>query len=534
MIKKFKQPLYLIFVLALFSCKTQTKDEISISSSSTDSSVQISDTDGTTHNFGNVVQFDTLKTIFKFKNPLDTVLRIEKLIGSGRFKPHSNKTVLQPNEIATISINFYTLDLKGTQKRQITIKTDNEENPYYRYYIKANVQDIKTRNKSILFENIVKKKENLDNFSKQFDYSKNYSEKEIRGLNLDSTKISANEYYYLSNQKFLSTPISNISFKIYYKLLYGYQLEKFLRIEKEDTIYDQILAARGSNGLDGYTLSTEFKNDSIFIKTFVSTVTTMDKPYKMAFDIDSIITKYKYSLTFDFKEIDKDTFNIHKKVIIDKETGRKEKQLEYVDVRGPKFMVNGILCYWEYEVSQAKNEKQSKYNIRIHHQNLIKAKTKEILFSTDNTVDNYNLYNLEALIDYPELNLECTDINKDGYCDYQIVTERAAAGANTSYATYLFNPTTKEFEYSSIFSGANISYNSEKNRISSMWKMSVIEYYFQYLNLKPNKKEVEFVEKIHRYGDTISYKKIINDNVIAEKQVFIDRFDSYKHLLERN
>lgn len=66
--------------------------------------------------------------------------------------------------------------------------------------------------------------------------------------------------------------------------------------------------------------------------------------------------------------------------------------------------------------------------------------------------------------------LDCEDINKD-YCDYNIFVERVAAGANTTNNAFLFNPVSKKFELSKLFSGTNITYVSARNRISSFWKM---------------------------------------------------------------
>jgi len=208
------------------------------------------------------------------------------------------------------------------------------------------------------------------------------------------------------------------------------------------------------------------------------------------------------------------------------------------NIRGSHFSINNLNCYWQYSVSTHPNHKNPNFNTRIHHQNLVRVKTGEILFSTDNAIDNNNYYNLyhepKSLKIAKEYNLICSDINYDSYCDYQVVTERAAVGANTSYATYLYDPKMKMFEYSELFSGANVAYESDKNRISTFLKGSVLEYFFEYINLKENSREIEFSEQIHQLGDSITYKKLINNQVVKLKKTVTDASGNFHHLLERN
>jgi len=207
-------------------------------------------------------------------------------------------------------------------------------------------------------------------------------------------------------------------------------------------------------------------------------------------------------------------------------------------IQGSKFSINNLKCYWQYDVSTHPNPENPGFNIQIHHQNLVRVLTGEILFSTDNAVDNSNYYNLyhrsKSLKTAEEYNLISSDINNDSYCDYQVVTERAAAGANTSYATFLYDPKIKRFKYSELFSGANVVYESDKNRISTFLKGSVLEYFFEYINLKEASDEIEFSEQIHQLGDSITYKKLVNNQVVKLKKTVTDASGNFHHLLERN
>lgn len=216
-------------------------------------------------------------------------------------------------------------------------------------------------------------------------------------------------------------------------------------------------------------------------------------------------------------------------------------------VTGLPFDVNTINCYWEYKVKKVVRETHKELNIVFLYQKLKAVGTNKILFETANEVDNSNSYNLyhqlDAIKNNKEYNLECEDINNDGYCDFKIVIERAGAGGNTTYKSYLFNPKNKKFEYSEVFSGTNMEYDKEKNRISFLWKMSVREYIYDYQNLKKNKKDIAFSEEVQQSQDTVIYVKYIGKKLIKKKKVVLDRGafqgdevseDDFKYLLERN
>jgi len=210
-------------------------------------------------------------------------------------------------------------------------------------------------------------------------------------------------------------------------------------------------------------------------------------------------------------------------------------------VKGLSFEVNGIKCYWEFKINKVGQVDKYGNNILILNEILRIVSSDKILFETANEVENSNnLHNIKT-IDYLKTHstydLECEDIDLDGYCDFKILIERAAAGANETYEVYLFNPKNKKFEHSEIFSGTNIEYDSEKNRISTMWKMGGGIYAYGYLNLKKNKKAVDFFEEIYQNQDTIRYTKSIGKKIIKRKRIIMKSFETqedYQYLLERN
>lgn len=215
------------------------------------------------------------------------------------------------------------------------------------------------------------------------------------------------------------------------------------------------------------------------------------------------------------------------------------------NVKGKPFIVNSLKCYWEYDV-QIDVKNSNERNAIIKFQSLKNATDHRTIFETANEIDNSNAANLYHSIkdiqNYGAYNIECEDVNADGFCDYKIVIERAAAGANMTYDVFLFNPKNKQFELSRVFSGTNIEYDSEKNRIFSMWKMGARTYNFGYINLKKNKLDIESAENISQDQDTVFYTKTVKGKVISQKKMILKRTeeegneihaDDTHYLLER-
>lgn len=203
-------------------------------------------------------------------------------------------------------------------------------------------------------------------------------------------------------------------------------------------------------------------------------------------------------------------------------------------IYGPIITINNIKCNWRYLVQPLDSVNRK---VKVFQKSLISVKKNKTLFSTATWVDNNNpnipITTIDNLKNNDSFNLECIDINLDSFCDLQTITERAGAGANIAYSTYLFDPENILFKFSEEFSGYNIEYDLEKNRISSFMKSGVDNYYYSFKNLKENKKEVDFIETVHHYGDTIFYKKRIKDKTIEEKKVVLGEYEDFLGHLER-
>ena len=323
-----KKVLYIpFFALLLLSCQNSQEKQ----GSEENNSLVIENT----YDFGRVKQGDTLITIFQLRNELDKNLNIEEIFASSpQVNVFIDKKNLKSKESATINVEFLTDNLNGSQKRLISIKTDNETEPYYKYYILAVVQSLDSYRREDLFNLIKNKKETAHNLPKDLDFSSNYTEKELKALNLDPDTISANEYYFLSGQEFLKEDIEGLSFQIYYKHFYGNQLEKILRVQRPDTVFDIILSGQYSNGMDGSTLSTEFRNDFRFKESKADIQTVKDEQYSTAYYIDSLITFYKYNSRLDFtKDIDY-SYRWYKEITTNPETGKRDTLLEQMSSLG--------------------------------------------------------------------------------------------------------------------------------------------------------------------------------------------------------
>jgi hypothetical protein len=137
-------------------------------------------------------------------------------------------------------------------------------------------------------------------------------------------------------------------------------LSKILRIEKKDTIQEIVLASRLGDGLDSHTLSTEFISDSIFIETKINNWCKKDDQYQMVYDIDSIITKFKYNENLDFQKLSDDTLRIHKEITTDKDTGKKDTHLDYINTLGK--INNEEILYSFYNSSPSITERLAVYS----------------------------------------------------------------------------------------------------------------------------------------------------------------------------
>lgn len=239
------------------------------------------------------------------------------------------------------------------------------------------------------FDLIRNKKETPYNLSKDFDFSKNYTEKELKALRLDPAKIDANEYYFLSEQKFLEEEVEGLSFQIYYKHFYGNQLEKILRVQRTDTVFDITLAGKYSNGSDDSTLSTEFRRDNNFREVRSKTQMIKDDPSFMAYYIDSVLTFYYYNNRFDLRKNTEFSSRYYKEIKENLETGKRDTLFEMINSLG-KIQNTEFL----YGISYVPNFGNLPETITIYSKNKNEKTRLKIIETWGAYIDNTEMFTL--------------------------------------------------------------------------------------------------------------------------------------------
>lgn len=278
---------------------------------------------------------------------------------------------------------FLFVFLTCNNKKTETTKTVSE-------VVSEEVKPIENIRPKTLFDLIRNKKETAHNLPKDFDFSKNYTEKELKALHLDPAKIDANEYYFLSEQKFLEEEIEGLSFQIYYRHFYGNQLEKILRVQRADTVFDITLAGKYSNGSDGSTLSTEFRGDNRFREVRSKTQMIKDDPHFMAYYIDSVGTFYNYNHRLDLTEDTKFSSRYYQEIKENPETGKRDTLFEAIASLG-KIQNTEFL----YGVSYVPNFGNLPETITIYSKNKNEKTRLEIIETNGAYIDDVELFTID-------------------------------------------------------------------------------------------------------------------------------------------
>lgn len=260
--------------------------------------------------------------------------------------------------------------------------------------------------------------------------------------------------YYLTNIAFLKSPIEDINCQVYYKISFGDQLEKLVRVHRNDTIFDLSLALIGGDGGQAWYEDTEFLNDSIIQKTCVFKETMIDNQHLMVYATDSIIKKYHYNHEFDLRMIKIDTFHYVQTYPIYHEDLKDSTFKVWSNV----FTINGLKCRWEYEVRYTNETtvKSKEILVDLVSQKLVKWPIHETILDLDLALfpdlTSKKMANLESN-NYEPLNF---DVNFDGHTDFQF-RDQIKGGANHMYFVYLFNSKMQRFEFSKVLSGGSIA-----------------------------------------------------------------------------
>ncbi|WP_420574720.1 XAC2610-related protein [Kordia sp.] len=316
-----------------------------------------------------------------------------------------------------------------------------------------------------LFDVLVHRQETPMQFSDHvlptLDFSRRFTSKEILALQLDTSSIDKNEYYFLTDKKFVTRAIDSTKYLIYYKLQYGDQLAKILRVQHKDTLFDVILAMHGGDGNDQYKTTSTFINDSIFISTHTKTSGDLiqsknnGKESTYEYYTDSIISRYQYNQSFQLKLLQKDTFQFSKQTFY-----RDQKKLwSHVTICGKPFTFQDKTYIWQFFIPNYNAQKGVLYT-----QNLLDYTTKKVILKGAE-VENY-VDRVTELFTTAQLGFEVKDLNFDGFEDLYSINKVKSGTAGNFTDVYLFNKELGTFEYNSIFSGYNLQTYPLKKMIS--------------------------------------------------------------------
>jgi hypothetical protein len=369
-----------------------------------------------------------------------------------------------------------------------------------------------------VFDLIKNKKESPENFPEKFDFSKNYTSKVVEKLGLDTNKIGANEYYFLTGQKFLKKKIKGFEFNIYYKHIYGVQLQKILRIEKTDTVLNKTLAMKSGDGQSSRRLSTAFINDSVFVEYMVRQQTLRDEPSVMEHAYDSIVTTYCYDNQFVFQKTAQDTFHYSKEIIY-------KSRIKWVNLKvySEPFYFQEEVCVWEYLIEHYHYMPNSWVSYK---QNLINKKTgKSIMDGTGLNVEMFS--SLSELFNRPPDYTPTLDVNFDGYIDITLSNNVKSGSAGEFIDSYVYKPEKNLFEYSQLHSGYYLTVD-EKNKVlrkSSSGGGGLLNKEFVYFDEKSNLKFISKFKSDYRNSNrdslVFSYKKIIDGKIVEQKEKIV-------------
>lgn len=194
-----------------------------------------------------------------------------------------------------------------------------------------------------------------------------------------------------------------------------------------------------------------------------------------------------------------------------------------IHIKGPDFDINGIRSYWLYTLRRENRPQNPDYNLQLISMQLKPVDKDIVLIEPAVSFDLMNGYfSVKELKQYPQAILECKDINKDSWCDYEVLFERAAAGANTTTEAFLFNPENKTFEHNALFSGTNVAYDSVKNMVRTSWKMGYDNYKYTYTYLKANQKEINYIIEEHYEDNNVTVTKLVNGKVVKKTRKLIE------------
>lgn len=329
-------------------------------------------------------------------------------------------------------------------------------------------------------------------------------------LGVEESSLAPNTYYWTEDDHFLDRVSSNdedyLEPTIYYRQTNGDVTEKIVFINNNGKKSERVLAMRASDPID--RISTEFVNDSIFRETNVSQETAENLQNFMAYEIDSIITDYRYDRNLNFTEIGKKPMHYRIERISENNTLVAEKRID----RSEPFVVNGLKVRWKKSATFTYYDKRKTKFPDINY-TLTDESRNEILQAAQPSMPWYNAGYFLGSENF-------VDINLDGYADFKIYDPNASGSAGSFENVYLYSPKTKKFEFSEMFSGYDISIDTKSRTISSFGKSGGFNFAITETHLDKNSK-ILYVEEYRASENheklTLTYIKRKGKKILVEK-----------------
>jgi hypothetical protein len=190
------------------------------------------------------------------------------------------------------------------------------------------------------------------------------------------------------------------------------------------------------------------------------------------------------------------------------------------------FLINGIKCYWEFELTVCDGAKGGSGINKLKNHN-----TNKVLLL------NEDYFDLDLFISIDKHNFdfngEFKDANFDGFKDFIVYSRTGSGSGGSAFNVYLFDKKKNIFKFSKELSGGEFEINEADKTISTYWKMGVGWNSSQVHHFDKNGK-IKFTEITTREvitGDTTSllqttYKKIVEGKTI-KTEIDTTKFEGY-------
>ena len=190
------------------------------------------------------------------------------------------------------------------------------------------------------------------------------------------------------------------------------------------------------------------------------------------------------------------------------------------------FIVNGIKCFWEFELTVYEGEEGGNGINTLKNYN-----TNKVLLINEDYFD-LELFNSIEKNNF-DFNGEFYDANFDGLKDFIVYSETGSGSGGSFFNVYLFNKKKNIFEISNELSGGEFEVNELDKTVSTHWRMGYGSNSSQVYHFDKNGK-IKFTEittQVIIDGDTTSllqtiYEKVV-DGKIIKTEIDTTKFEGY-------